>query len=128
MWYSFYMHERSYEKLVAWKESYGLCLMIYKITKKFPSDERFGLISQMRRSASSVPINIAEGNSKYSSKEKAHFFEIALCSLEELHCESRLSKDLNYITPEEYVEIDDGVNRISFLINKLRSSVLAPSS
>jgi len=91
---------------------------------KFPSDERFGIISQMRRSAYSVPINIAEGNMKSSRKEKAHFLEIAQSSLEELHCECKLSLDLQYLTIEDFKKIDEQVNRVSYLLTKLRSAFL----
>lgn len=60
------MHIRPYQKLVTWQEAHKLCVAIYSQTKQYPEDERFGLISQMRRSASSVPTNIAEGNAKKS--------------------------------------------------------------
>jgi four helix bundle protein len=117
------MHVRPYEKLVAWQEAYGLCLWIYKITAKFPSEEKFGLVSQMRRSAYSVPINIAEGNTKRSQKEKAHFFEIAQSSLEELHCECRLSMDLGYMSKEDFLSADQRIHRISYLLTRLYASV-----
>jgi four helix bundle protein len=117
------MHERPYEKLIVWQEAYKLCLFVYKLTIKFPIHERFGLASQMRRSSYSVPNNIAEGNSKKSSKEKGHFFETAHASLEELHCESRLSKDLNYINEQEYNDADDRIQRVSYLLTKLRASI-----
>jgi four helix bundle protein len=116
------MHQRPHEQLVAWQEAYKLCRSIYALTKKFPSDERYGLTQQMRRSSYSVPTNIAEGNRKSSHKEKRHFFEIALCSLEELHCEARLSHDLGYIKKEEFIQIDDHINRVSFLLSKLRAA------
>ena len=121
--YTFRMHERPYEKLIVWQESYKLCLFVYKLTIKFPPHERFGLVSQMRRSSYSVPINIAEGNSKKSTKEKERFFEIAHASLEELHCESHLSKDLGYISALEYEAMDDHIQRVSYLLTKLRSSL-----
>lgn len=117
------MHERPYEKLIVWQESYKLCLFVYKLTIKFPPYERFGLVSQMRRSSYSVPINIAEGNSKKSTKEKERFFEIAHASLEELHCESRLSKDLDYISAQEYESLDDHSQRVSYLLIKFRNSL-----
>jgi four helix bundle protein len=117
------MHTRPYEKLIAWQRAYGLCLLIYKRTKSFPTDERFGLISQMRRSAYGVPLNLAEGNAKRSSKEKRHFFEFAQGSLEELHCQSRLSKDLGYIDDGIFHEIDDHINRVSFLLVRLQASI-----
>ena len=122
------MHQRPYEKLVAWKEAHRLCLWIYRLTRKFPPDERFGLISQMRRSASSVPTNIAEGNGKRSKKEKAYYFERALASLEELHYQSVLARDLTYIAKQEYDKADDHIQRISYLLTKLRSSLMKHSS
>ena len=116
------MSERPYEKLVAWKEAYALCIWIYKITKTFPSDERFGLISQMRRSAQSIPMNIAEGNAKRSAKDHAHFLEIALGSLEELHCQCRIALGLEYFEKSTFTEADDWIHRVSFLITKLRAA------
>ena len=118
------MPERPYEKLIAWQESFKLCLEIYTLTKKFPSEEKFGLVSQMRRSAYSVPMNIAEGNGKRSGKEKAHFLETALCSLEELHCQRRIALGLSYITEGDFKKADEHIHRVSYLINKLRSSIL----
>ena len=117
------MYQRPHERLVAWKEGYNLCLEIYKVTKEFPSDERFGLTSQMRRSAYGIPTNIAEGNTKKSMKERAHFFEIAHASLEELHCECRLAKDLEYIDEKILDSLDTKINRVSFLLHRLRSSL-----
>ena len=118
------MVQRPYEKLVAWQESFSLCLRIYKLTGKFPSEEKFALVSQMRRSGYSVPMNIAEGNVKRSKKDKAHFFENALASLEELHCQCQIALGLHYVTQEEFVQTDDHIQRVSYLLNKLRSSIL----
>lgn len=117
------MHERPYEKLVVWQEAYKLCLFIYKVSKAFPADERFGVTNQMRRAAYSVPMNIAEGNEKRSKKEKEHFLEIAHASLEELHCVSRLSCDLKYLHTQDFQKIDDYIQRISYLLIKLRSAI-----
>ena len=117
------MHERPYEKLIVWQEAYKLCLCVYMLTKKFPMEERFALANQMRRSSYSVPINIAEGNMKRSKKEKIHFFEIAQCSLEELHCECKLAHDLNYITHEEIRKTNEHINRVSFLLTRLQASL-----
>lgn len=117
------MHERPHEKLIVWQESHKLCLFIYKLTFKFPSEEKFGLVSQMRRSAYSVPINIAEGNGKKSKKDKERFFEIAHASLEELHCESKLTLDLGYISNSDYKDIDDRIQRTSYILTKLRASL-----
>jgi four helix bundle protein len=117
------MHERPYEKLIVWQEAYKLCLSIYKLTCTFPSEEKFALVSQMRRSAYSVPMNIAEGNTKKSAKEKMRFIEIAHASLEELHCELRLSTDLEYIKISDFESYDEAVKRTSFLLTRLSASL-----
>ncbi|MBU2259341.1 four helix bundle protein, partial [Patescibacteria group bacterium] len=100
------MFERSYRKLVAWQEAHALCLWIYEITKRFPSEEIYSLTKQIRRSAYSVPTNIAEGNCRRSKKDKAHFFVIALSSLDELHYQCTLALDLHYITNEQFKEAE----------------------
>lgn len=117
------MHQRPYEKLIVWKEAHALCLMIYTITKSFPADERFRLVGQMCRSAYGVPMNLAEGNAKHSSKEKARFFETAIGSLEELHYQCKLAKDLSYITQIQFDSIEDQIHKTSYLLNKLYSSI-----
>ena len=121
------MHTRPYEKLIVWKEAHSLCLWIYKLTKQLPSDERFRLVNQMCKCAYSVPMNIAEGGSKQSKKEREHFYEIAACSLEELHYQCFLGKNLKYISQEDYVKADDHIQRISYLLTKLRLA-LKPTS
>lgn len=89
---------RPYQKLIAWQEAHKLCVSIYALTTRYPLHERYGLISQMRRSSASIPTNIAEGNGKHSAKEHAHFLEISLTSLDELHYQCFLSKGLQYIS------------------------------
>ena len=118
------MHERPHEKLIAWREAYGLCLKVYKCTTRFPSHEQFALTNQMRRAAYSVPLNIAEGNTKRSSKDKARFFEIARGSLEELHCQCRIAHGLRYLDRAEFTAIDDHLQRVSYLLHRLRSAIL----
>lgn len=117
------MHVRPYQKLIVWQEAHTLCLWIYKITREFPTDERFRLISQICRSAYSVPMNIAEGSGKASSKERERFYETASCSLEELHYQCLLSKDLMYIDGKIFEKADDSIKRISYLLTKLRQSL-----
>ncbi len=114
---------RLFEKLIAWQESYKLSLRIYAISRNFPDDELFGLVSQMRSAATSVPINLAEGSAKRSEKDRTRFFEIALASLNELHCECLLSRDLQYMTSEDFRTVDDHIQRTSFLITRLISSL-----
>ncbi len=117
------MHERPYERLIVWKEAYALCLHVYRVTASFPSHERFGLVSQMRRSSSSVPINIAEGNVKRSYREKIRYLDIAAGSLEELSCEMRLSRDLEYLAEQDYAHLCQRLHRVSYLLTNLRASL-----
>jgi four helix bundle protein len=117
------IHQRLYQKLVAWKEAHKLCLLTYKITSTFPKIEIYRLVDQMCRSAQSVPTNIAEGCTKKSAKHRDTFYETASTSLEELHYQYLLSRDLGYITSDQFEEVDDMIKRTSFLIMRLRSSL-----
>lgn len=86
-----------FQQLEVWRESHELVLMVYRITKGFPGDERFGLISQMRRAAVSIPANIAEGFKRRGIRDKIRFYNISEGSLEELKYYFILSKNLGYI-------------------------------
>jgi four helix bundle protein len=90
----------SFEELVVWQKSHALALRVYKETASFPRQELFGLVSQMRRAAVSVPANIAEAFKKRSRPEKARVLNIAQGSLEELRYYTILSRDLSYLKPE----------------------------
>ena len=86
-----------FEDLIVWQKSHELSLLIYKVTRSFPNDEKFGLISQMRRAAVSISANIAEGFKRRGYKDKINFYNISQSSLTELHNYIILVKDLNYI-------------------------------
>lgn len=88
---------RDFTDLIAWQKSHQFVLKIYKLTKEFPSEERFGLVSQMRRAAVSTPANIAEGFRKRGVKDKANYYNIAQGSLDETRYFLMLSKDLGYL-------------------------------
>ncbi len=87
----------SFEQLNVWKLAHELTLDVYNRTRVFPNEEKYGLTSQMRRSAVSVPANIAEGFKKRGSKDKARFYNIAQGSLEELRYYFILCRDLGYL-------------------------------
>lgn len=87
----------SFQQLNVWKKAHQLVLRVYELTGSFPKDERFGLISQMRRAAVSVPANIAEGFKRRGYREKTRFYNIAEGSLEELKYFFILSSDLGYL-------------------------------
>jgi four helix bundle protein len=118
------MRQRPYERLIAWQEAHALCKAVYDITKQFPSAERFGIVSQMRRSSYGIPMNVAEGNGRRSKKEKVHFIDIAIGSLEELHYQYLLAHELEYVTQGQVVEADDRIQRVGYLLNRLRSALL----
>jgi four helix bundle protein len=86
-----------YKKLNVWKESIELVKQVYQVTASFPKDERYGLISQLRRASVSIPSNIAEGNSRSSDKDYKRFIEIAYGSALELETQLIISVELNFI-------------------------------
>lgn len=95
----------SFTDLHAWKRGYSLVIRLYQETRTFSHDERYGLTSQMRRSAVSVTSNIAEGFSRRSYREKGQFYHMALGSLTELQNHLMVSKDLGYISERTYREL-----------------------
>ena len=99
------MKINSYKDLIVWQKSYKVCLLVYGLTAKFPKQEMFGLVSQMRRSSVSIPSNIAEGNTRFTSKEHAQFIRIAYGSASELETQLMLSKDLSFVSEKEYNEV-----------------------
>lgn len=92
-----------FEDLNVWDKAHHLVLNIYSITKNFPIEKKFGLISQMRRAAVSVPANIAEGFKKRTLKDKVNFYNISQGSLQELRYYIILSKDLEYLGDNKYL-------------------------
>ena len=108
----------SFEKLEVWHDARELTKIIYKITKGFPEDERFGITNQMRRSVISVSSNIVEGSYRSTGKDKSNFMTIAYSSLMELLNQTIVSFDLLYINENQYKEIRTQIEKVS---NKLSS-------
>lgn len=106
-------------KLEAWKEAHQLVLQIYTLTKKFPSEERFRLVDQICRSASSIAANLVEGNGRSYKKEYLQFVYLARGSLDETQYHLLLAKDLGYISLNEYNVLIDKSDLIGTLINGL---------
>ncbi|MCD8176980.1 MAG: four helix bundle protein [Tannerellaceae bacterium] len=111
------MSSQSFEQLVVWQKAHQLVLSIYKITKNYPKDEIFGLVNQMRRAAISITANIAEGYSRIGSKDKLRFYNISQGSLEEIRNFIILSKDLEYITQDDKLALNDMAMDVSRLLN-----------
>ena len=114
----------TYKDLTVWQKSMLLARRIYEITARFPSDEKFGLVSQMRRCAVSIPSNIAEGYGREGEREHSHFLFVSLGSSNELETQMILSHDFRYVDEENYQEImnlNSEVNKmLSSLVYKLR--------
>jgi len=115
------MYIFSFEKLEVWKNSVELTKIVYNFTKHFPSDEKFGIISQMRRAAISVSSNIAEGTSRKTGKDKSYFTTIAYASLMELMNQSVIANELEYLSKDELMVIREKISHISNQLNKLRN-------
>jgi len=105
----------SFKDLVAWQEGHKLVLLVYTLTKKFPADERFALIDQLRRAVVSITSNIAEGFSRKTASDKASFYQIALGSLTEVENQMIIAKDLGYIAQNDF----DGFNEQFIICSKL---------
>jgi len=110
---------KSFTDLNAWKEAHLLVLRIYELTQKFPKEEQFGLTNQIRRAVVSITSNIAEGFSRNSYKEKSQFYSMALGSLTEVQNQLIVSKDLGYITKDEFISVADKTIIVSKLLNGL---------
>ena len=99
------MRTKSYKDLLAYQKSYEVVRLIYGLTADFPSSEMYGLVSQMRRAAISVPANISEGYRRGSQKEYVQFLKIGLGSNAELETELCLSRDLGFMEESKFKEI-----------------------
>jgi four helix bundle protein len=108
---------QDYRKLRFWQRSHELVLQVYKLTANFPSDEKFGLISQVRRCAVSIPSNIAEGSSRSSDADFARFLYIAMGSAAELDYQLLLSHDLEFSPSNVYRELSQELNEIRKMLN-----------
>jgi four helix bundle protein len=117
------MVRRNYKKIVAWQRGHELTLQIYRITSAFPSEERFGMISQLRRAAYSVPANITEGSGRGTKKDYLRFLYIALGSLKETEYFLFLSHDLGYLETAEYENVSHLVNQTFATLEGLMKAV-----
>jgi four helix bundle protein len=110
---------KSFTDLIVWQKGHRLVLEIYKLTKKFPKEELFGLVIQLRRATVSFTSNIAEGFSRTSFKDKSHFYTMSLGSLTEVQNHLLISRDLDYITREKFNELAKVSVELSKMMNSL---------
>jgi four helix bundle protein len=115
----------SWRDLLVWQKAHTLTLDIYRITKNFPSDERFRLTDQLCRAAASVPTNIAEGKGRGSTAELRQFLIIARGSIEETRYLILLAHDLGYLPHGDYDQIESTYTEVSKMTNALLRSLRA---
>ena len=112
-----------YKDLKFWQLSRSFCKDIYVVTKSFPDDEKFGLVSQLRRAAVSIPSNIAEGASRNSNKDFIRFLTISLGSCYEIETQLLLSYDLDFINSNDLEKLNEELNNVIKLMSKFISSL-----
>jgi four helix bundle protein len=117
------MHTYSFEKLNVWQNTREFTKKVYLITHDFPADEKFGLVSQIRRAVISISSNIAEGSSRSSLKDQAHFYNMAYSSALEVISQLMLSLDLQLINETTYTELREALEQITNQLNALVKSL-----
>jgi four helix bundle protein len=113
---------RSYKDLEVWQLALELVKEVYRVTGNFPSSEKFGLTQQIRRSAISIPSNIAEGQFRNSSKEFKQFLSISLGSAAELETQLIIAKEIDYLAIDKFNSLLDTLERIMKMLKKLSLS------
>lgn len=101
---------KSFTDLKAWQEGHRLVLLVYNVTKKFPREETYSLVDQMRRAAVSVTSNIAEGFGRHGYKEKVQFYYLAQGSLTELKNQIFIARDIGYLASADFTELEEKAN------------------
>jgi len=114
---------RNFRELLVWQKAHELSLEVYKATKGFPADERFGLTAQLRRAVTSVASNIAEGCGRGSDKDFARFLSMAAGSASEVEYQILLARDLGYLTGDDYGRLDTHVNEVKRILNSFIQSL-----
>jgi four helix bundle protein len=114
---------QSYRDLLVWQKGVALAKMIYKLTSEFPSEEKFGLISQMRRAAVSVPSNIAEGQARHTTGEFVLFISHAEGSLAELDTQLVLAVELGFLKTGQAAPCASSIEELRRMLNGLRRVV-----
>ena len=117
---------KNYKDLTVWKRAYQLCLTVYSATKEFPREERYGLISQIRRAAVSIPGNIAEGHGRKSKAEYIQFLYVAYGSICELETQVMLADDLKYAGEGSLRRVQEDIGDVERMLKGLIKSLKNP--
>lgn len=121
------MSDKPHKRLQVWQKAMELVEEMYRITKRFPDEERFGLVSQMRRAAVSIAANVAEGAARQSGKEKLQFYFIARGSVSELDTHLEIVKRLQFIDHEQHIVVLGRLDEVGRLLSGLISSRRSPT-
>lgn len=113
-----------FQRVIAWQKAHEFVLAVYKATRHFPEDERFGLVSQFRRAAVSIEANIAEGYKKLSKADKLRFFNISQGSMEECRNYIILARDLEYLDDTTFHELKEKSEYASRMINSYCDGIM----
>jgi four helix bundle protein len=108
---------RDFKELKVWQKAHHFVIDVYRQSRSFPADERFGLTAHLRKSATSVPSNIAEGCGREGERELARFLSIAAGSASESEYQLLLARDLGYLEPDVHRHLDDQVNEVKRMLN-----------
>jgi four helix bundle protein len=114
---------KTYKDLIVWQKSVELVKLLYQLTRELPSDEKFGLVNQLRRASVSIPSNIAEGFGRKTQKERIQFFVIAYGSALEIETQLHISKELGFGTSKAVEKAESILLEVLKMLNKMTSSV-----
>ena len=116
---------RNFREMNIWNQGISLTVEAYRLVKKFPKEEEYGLKSQIRRASVSIPSNIAEGHSRSGTKDFIQFISIAIGSLAEVETQILLSQDLKYAAESEILPLLENVSELQRMLHALRTSLKA---
>lgn len=117
------MEYKNFQNLLVWQKALSYSIKIYNLTKDFPNEDLYGLTSQIRRSAISIPSNIAEGAARDSKKSFVQFINISIGSAAELKTQLLIAKGVSIINEDTFADLENGINEISFLLYRLKKSL-----
>ena len=118
---------KTHKDLIVWQKAIDLTLDIYKTTEGFPKEERYGLTSQLRRAAVSIPSNVAEGRYRGSRKDFAHFVRIALGSSAEIETQILIAQKFGWLNEKDFLRISDLLSQVGKMLNGLVQKLAAGS-
>jgi four helix bundle protein len=110
---------RTYRDLLVWQKAMQFVMLVYRVTKDFPKEELYGLVGQMRKSAVSIPSNIAEGYGRNSTDDYCRFLQIAIGSLFEIQTQSEISRNLKYIDENTFQEMDEASRELERMLSSM---------